>query len=302
MKRLMPFSYFEPTSLAEAVELLSQKDKGAHLLAGGTDLLVRMKRGEIAPQALVNLKRISGLSYIKQEGRGGVRIGALTSIAEIERSPSLQSSHPLLADAAAVLGAPSIRNLATLGGNIGRASPASDMAPALMVLKARLSITGPRGNKEVGPESFFTGPGTTILQPGEIITSFSLPDPDARSGTAYLKLGRRERMDCALVGVAVSITLGTTDTEVKEILVAVTACSSVPMRAKKAEELILSGGLTEAHIQAAAAAAAAETSPLTDLRASASYRRQMVNVFFSRALKLAWSRAKAGRMPFENLH
>lgn len=254
-----------------------------------------MKRGEIAPPALVNLKRISGLSSIEREGQSGIRIGALTTIAEIEHSSALRASHTLMAEAATALGSPSIRNLATLGGNIGRASPASDMAPSLIVLKARLNISGPRGNKQVGLESFFTGPGTTILQPGELITSVFLPDPAARSGAAYLKLGRGGGMDCALGCVAIFLTLGNTDTEVKEVLVAVGACSAIPMRANKTEALILSGSLTDGHIQEAAMAVAAETSPITDLRASESYRRQMVQVLFSRALKLSWSRARSSK-------
>lgn len=295
MKRLKPFSYFEPATLAEAVEILSGSKEKAYLLAGGTDLLIRMKRGEIAPPALVNLKRISGLSSIEREGQSGIRIGALTTIAEIVCSPALRASHTLMAEAAAALGSPSIRNLATLGGNIGRASPASDMAPSLIVLKARLNISGPRGNKQVGLESFFTGPGATILQPGELITSVFLPDPAARSGAAYLKLGRGGGMDCALGCVAIFLTLGNTDTEVKEVLVAVGACSAIPMRANKTEALILSGSLTDGHIQEAAMAVAAETSPITDLRASESYRRQMVQVLFSRALKLAWSRARSSK-------
>ncbi|MDP2240104.1 MAG: xanthine dehydrogenase family protein subunit M [Burkholderiales bacterium] len=295
MKRLTPFSYFEPATLAEAVEILSGSKEKAYLLAGGTDLLIRMKRGEIAPPALVNLKRISGLSSIEREGQSGIRIGALTTIAEIEHSSALRASHTLMAEAATALGSPSIRNLATLGGNIGRASPASDMAPSLIVLKARLNISGPRGNKQVGLESFFTGPGTTILQPGELITSVFLPDPAARSGAAYLKLGRGGGMDCALGCVAIFLTLGNTDTEVKEVLVAVGACSAIPMRANKTEALILSGSLTDGHIQEAAMAVAAETSPITDLRASESYRRQMVQVLFSRALKLSWSRARSSK-------
>ncbi len=275
--------------------MLSGSKEKVYLLAGGTDLLIRMKRGEITPHALVNLKRISGLSAIEREGQSGIRIGALTTIAEIVCSPALRTRHTLMAEAAAALGSPSIRNLATLGGNIGRASPASDMAPSLIVLKARLNISGPRGNKQVGLESFFTGPGATILQPGELITSVFLPDPAARSGAAYLKLGRGGGMDCALGCVAIFLTLGNTNTEVKEVLVAVGACSAIPMRANKTEALILSGSLTDGHIQEAAMAVAAETSPITDLRASESYRRQMVQVLFSRALKLAWSRARSSQ-------
>ena len=295
LKRLPAFSYLAPGTLAEALELLSQQARGAYPLAGGTDLVVRMKRGEIAPLVVVNLKRIPGLSGIVHENGSGVRIGALASIADIECSPLIRSRHPLLSEAAAVLGAPSIRNLATLGGNIARASPASDMAPSLIVLKARIRIAGPRGNRDLDPESFFSGPGATAMQPGEIITSFFVPHAAARSGAAYLKFGRSGGMDCALASVAVAITLGKTDTRVEDVAVAIGACSAVPMRARTAEEIIRSGSLSERHIQEAGSAAAAEASPISDLRARESYRRQLVKVLFSRALLIAWNRAKARR-------
>ena len=138
MKRLKHFAYFEPASIKEAVETLTEED-GAFPLAGGTDLLVRMKRGEIHPAALVNLKHIRNLKKIKSESGNGTTIGALASISDIQGSPVIRAKHPLLVQAAGVVGAPSIRNLATLGGNIGRASPASDMSPSLMILQARIS-------------------------------------------------------------------------------------------------------------------------------------------------------------------
>ena len=148
MNRLRPFSYFEPMTLREAVDILSEKGDDALPLAGGTDLLVRMKRGHITPSALVNLKRIQGLNQIRDETGKGTRIGALASISTIEDSPLIHAKHPVLGQAAGVVGSPSVRNLATLGGNIGRASPASDMAPSLMVLGARVATAGPSGARE----------------------------------------------------------------------------------------------------------------------------------------------------------
>ncbi len=148
MIRLKSFSYFEPTTLPEAIGILAEKGGQACPLAGGTDLLVRMKREEIAPSTLVNLKRIEGLNRIHGEPGKGTHIGALASISAIENSSLILSNHPVLAQAARVLGSPSIRNLGTLGGNVGRASPASDMVPSLMVLGARVTVEGARGKRE----------------------------------------------------------------------------------------------------------------------------------------------------------
>jgi len=297
LKRLKPFAYFEPTSLAEAVEILSQKGKEAFPLAGGTDLLPRMKRGEIQPSALVNLKRIDGLARIEEEPGKGLRVGSLTSIAAVENSSAVRSTHAVLAEAAGLLGSPAIRHLATLGGNIGRASPASDMAPTLIVLQARVSVEGPKGKREMDVEHLITGPGTTSLVPGEIITSFFLPKITPSSGAAYVRLGRREGMDCALVGVAAFLALANKDTEATKAGVVLAAVAPVPQRARKAEEVLLGGSLTEERIQEAARAAADGSLPISDMRASGSYRQEMVRVLMIRALKLALHRAQGGKIP-----
>ena len=295
MKRLKPFSYFEPATLKEAIEVLAEKGSSAYPLAGGTDLLVRMKRGEIKPSALVNLKRLPGLTQIEKEPAKGLHIGALAKISAIEHSSWVRSQYPILAEAAGLLGSPSIRNLGTLGGNIGRASPASDMVPSLIVLQARAFAQGSQGRKELDIESFFTGPGTTILSSGEIITSVFLPILAPRSGAAYLKLGRREGMECALVGVAAFLTLSEKDHEAQDARVALAAVAPFPLRPRRAEEVLLSGSLTEDRMREAARVAAEESTPITDMRAGASYRKEMVKVLASRALEMALQRAQGRR-------
>jgi CO/xanthine dehydrogenase FAD-binding subunit len=295
MKRMKPFRYFEALTVAEALEILDKEGDGAYPLAGGTDLLVRMKRGDLAPGALVNLKRIAGLDGIEPEAGGGIRIGALAAISAVENSPLVSTSHRVLAEAAGVLGSPSIRNLGTLGGNIGRASPAADMAPSLMVLGARLLVEGPLGQREIGIGEFFKGPGATVLGRGELIASFLLPGMAPGSGAAYERIGRREGMDCALVGVAASLTLAGKDRGVKDAKVALAAVAPVPLRSRKAEEVLLSGSLTEERIGEAARAAAADCFPISDLRASGSYRQEMVRVLTCRALARALRSAEGGR-------
>jgi len=294
LKRLRPFSYFEPPNIKEAIRILAEQGSQARPLAGGTDLLVRMKRGEITPIALVNLKRISGLAQIKKESGKTISIGALTSISAIENSPLIRSSYPVLAEAAGVLGSRSIRNLGTLGGNIGRASPASDMAPALIVLQARVVMEGLHGMREVEIEKFFVGPGSTILSPGNLITSFFLTERAPHSAAVYLKLGRREGFDCALAGVAVLITRLAKKNEAREARVALAAVAPVPLRAKKTEQVLLSGTLDEDRIKEAARVAAEESSPISDMRASGSYRREMVRVLTFRAVSKALTLAERG--------
>ena len=294
MNRLKPFAYFEPTTLPEAIEILAAQEDGAFALAGGTDLLVRMKTGVIKPRAIVNLKRIEGLDQIKEEPGRGVRIGTLATFSAVEDSNLLRSTHPVIAQAARTLGCPSIRNLATVGGNIGRASPASDAAPFLMVLSARVSLKGPQGERELGMGEIFSGPGMTALRPAELITSLLVPDMAPHSGAVYLKMGRREGMDCSLAGVAALVMLSGGETEAEETKIALSAVAPVPMRAKKAEAAVLSGRLTEKCIKEAAKVASEEISPVSDMRASESYRREVVRVLTFRALMSALHQAREG--------
>jgi carbon-monoxide dehydrogenase medium subunit len=291
MKRLKPFEYREPNTLEEAMTILAGEGPRAFALAGGTDLLVRMKQGVLAPSLLVNLKRIAGLDRIERSAGGGMAIGALAPIAAVERSGAVRQSYPVLLQAAGLLGSPSIRSLATLGGNVGRASPAADMVPALIALKARVVAEGPAGKKEVPIDAFFKGPGATVLEPAEIITVIFLPDPAPASGAAYLKLGRREGMDCALVGVAAALSLAGND-RVVEARLAIASCGPVPLRAESAEAILLAGPLDVGRLREAARTTAENSCPITDMRACSDYRKEMVEVLAFRALRDAWQTAR----------
>lgn len=294
MKKLKSFSYFEPPTLKEAIDLLKGQDRRALPLAGGTDILVRMKRGDLLPSALVNLKRIDGLREIKKGSKKGIDLGALLSISAIEHSSLIQSSCPVLAQSASLLGSPSIRNMATLGGNVGRASPASDMIPSLIVLGADVVIDGPQGEKVMGIEKFFLGPGQTALSSGELITSFFVPEMETHTGATYLKLSRTAGMDCCLAGVAVLLTLSGRKNELKVARIALSAVAPTPLRAKKAEEVLLSGPLNQDRMNEAAQVASDESSPISDIRASASYRKEIVRVFAQRAFSIALKQAQGG--------
>jgi carbon-monoxide dehydrogenase medium subunit len=280
--------------MEEAVEILSGQGDPALPLAGGTDLLVRMKREQIAPSALVNVKRIPGLSQILEEPGKGITIGALATISALADAPVIRAGHPVVARAAAKVGSPSIRNLGTIGGNIGRASPASDLAPPLMVLGARIATQGPSGKKERRVEEIFAGPGFTTLERGELITAFFLPEMAPRSGAAYIKLGRRKGMDVALVGVAARLTIAKGGSEAEDARIALASVGPVPLRAKRAEEVLLSGPLNEGRMREAAGAAAEDALPISDMRASGSFRMEMVRVLTYRALLDALQSARGG--------
>ncbi len=252
--------------------------------------MVRMKRGDLRPAALINLKRLPGMRGIERRQGKSLHIGALTTVQEMEGSASVRATHPVLGEAASVLGSPSIRNLATVGGNIGRASPASDLAPSLMVLGTKALIEGPGGKRELEVGDLFQGPGLGGLSPGELILSFHVPEMEEQSRAVYLRLGRREGMDCCLAGAAVRIVFSGADNALRDARVVLAAVGPTPLRVRRAEQELLSGSFTEDRIRQAARLAMEECLPISDLRASGEYRRQMVGVLVRRALEKAGSR------------
>lgn len=254
------------------------------MLAGGTDLLVDMKLGKVRPSVVVNLKRIPGLNRIERVD-GGTRIGALVRIAAIESSPVVQRLYPALWQASRALGTRPIRTLATIGGNVGRASPASDMAPPLIVLGAVARIEGPAGRRSLPIEDLYVGPGVTRLAAGEIVTSIFLPDPEPGTGSAFRKLGKRGGgWDIAIVGTSARVVLGRAG-EVTEARIALASVAPTPIRAMAAEAW-LRGRVPSGEILAEAARLAAEaTRPITDARAGADYRRTLAGVLALRTLR-----------------
>lgn len=286
MKRLRGFNYHEPASLGEAIRILAAAGRGARVLAGGTDLVVDMKTGRMRPSTVVNLKRIPSLTGIEAVS-GGTRIGALTKATTIEASTLVQDRHPALAQAASILASPPVRALATIGGNVGRASPASDLGPALIVHQAIARIEGRDGARDEVVEDLYVGPGATTLTSSDIITSFLLPDPPPRCGSAHVKLGKRGGgTDIALAGVSASLVIGERG-EIADCRIALASLGPTPMRAFAAEEKLRAEMPTEAVLVRAAEAAGEEARPIGDMRASAEYRTTLAQVLTSRALREA---------------
>ena len=281
----MRFEYVEPTTIQEALSSLIKYDGRGKVIAGGTDLLVQMRQKTIKPEYVIDITYIPGLDYIRYDEREGLRIGALTTIRAIELSAEARQRYPVISEAAGQLGSVAIRNLGTLGGNLCNAAPSAETAPALIGLSARAKIIGPDGEKVVPLEDFFTGPGTTVLKTGELLVEVQVPVPSLTTRGIYLKHAIRGSIDLAIIGVAVIADLEPKEKICKDIKIVLGAVAPTAMRARKAEEILKGKRMEESLIEKSAEAASAESKPITDVRASAWYRREMVKVFTRQALK-----------------
>jgi len=290
---LLPkFEYYAPDSLTETCDLLREFGPQAKLLAGGTDLLVNMKKKLLAPERVVSLDRVSGLDQVLAD-KNRVVLGAACRASRLAESRSIKKSLGLLAQAAGNLGSPLIRNRATLGGNLVTARPASDLAPPLLALEARVVLTRTEGEREVYLDDFFLGPGQTIIRPEEVLTKVIIPRPGPGSGGGYCKLGLRRALEISIVNVAAFITLDRTGRKIETARIVLGAVAPRPIRSPAAEKILAGAALTDQTLIQAGRAAAGDARPITDHRGSAEYRRQMVEILTRRALQTAWAEARA---------
>lgn len=282
------FAYHLPSNLGEACNLLEKLGDEASVIAGGTDLLPRMKDRQLNPKHLISLKSIPGLRGIQVNGDSLV-IGALTTVSELVSSGLVAEKAPLLSQAAALLASVHIRNVATVGGNLCNAAPSADLAPALLVLEARARIAGPGGERVVPLEKFFSGPGETALAKGEILSGLEVPIPAGASGGWYCKYSLRRAMDIAVVGAAVLLTLDQRGERCLEARIALGAVAPTPFRVRQGEKALIAGEALSAGLaERVGELAAAEARPISDVRSSAEYRRKMVKVQVKRAIIRAW--------------
>ena len=280
------FEYLDARTVEEACSLLSQYGNKAKLIAGGTDLLVSMRRAKIAPVYVINVKAIPNLDYIHHDG-DGLRIGALATLSEIENSPLIRDRFPMIGDSARQIGTPQVRNVGTLGGNLCNAAPSADMAPPLIGLGAKAKLKGPKGERAVALEHFFTGPGETRLQVGEMLIEIQIPHQPPHTQGVYLKLPARTAIDLAVVGVAVVVTLDTKGANILDTKIVLGAVAPTPIRARQAEDVIRGKAIDEGLTEEAAKIAAEEAKPISDVRGSASYRKEMVEVLTKGAIRQA---------------
>jgi carbon-monoxide dehydrogenase medium subunit len=288
---MQSFDYRKVYSLQEALDTASASKGASAFLAGGTDLLVQIKERKKQPRCVIDVKGINELAGLTLSG-DGLFIGPLTSIRTLETSPSVLENVPLLAQTAAQLGSVQVRHRATIGGNLCNASPSADTAPALLALDAQVEINGKAGTRVIELGRFFLGPGTTVLGDGEILTRLKIPLTPHRQGSVYYKLCTRKAMDLAFVGVAVLLELGEDD-EITKTRVALGAVAPTPIRVPSAENLLEGTRFSPGAAREVAELAARSCEPISDHRASAEYRREMVRELCQQGLLAAYRRAKS---------
>jgi len=284
------FDYYEPATLDEAYGILGRDGDGAAPLAGGTDLLLQIRRRQRAYRSVVNLKRI-GLNGVGFDPEQGLRFGALTTFRALETSPVVREHYPSLAEAAEVVAGVQVRNLATVGGNLGNGSPSADSVPPLVALGAMATVGGPRGTRTLPVEACFAGPGTTVLAEDELFTALQVPSPAPRSGNAYQRFTPRSAMDIAVVSVGAYVALDESG-RCTTCRIALGAVSPVPLRATRAEEVLLGEQPSEALFREAGRLASEAARPITDIRGGADYRRTLTGVLVQRMVSLAVQRAR----------
>jgi CO/xanthine dehydrogenase FAD-binding subunit len=290
---LLPrFQYHEPSTLAEACRMIAELGEGVRLIAGGTDLVVNMRRGAVAPKHVLSLGRIKGLCTMDLSGRT-LTIGACCTVASLAESPEIISRFHALHEGAISLGSPLVRNLATAGGNLVTARPAADLPPPLMAHGGTVTLQSSQGRRSVPLDQFFVGPGRTVMEPAEILTSIVVETPSAFSGSSYIKLGTRRALEISIVSIASLLTLEHPGARIRSARIVLGSVAPVPMRARDAEKALI-GEIPSRHLFARAGeTAAGESKPIDDHRGSAGYRKDMVSVLTQKTLEAALERAYA---------
>jgi CO/xanthine dehydrogenase FAD-binding subunit len=285
------FDYVKPTTLDEAVAALERAGGGAALLAGGTDLVPKLRDGAARPALVVDLKGIRGLADIARAD-GVISIGALTTFVDVIESSDVAEVLPVLVEVARTMGSTGVRNRATLTGNICSAVPSCDAGPVLLVSEANVRVVGPTGERVVPVTEWFDGPGRTVLGSSEIAVAIEIPVPPRDHGACYVKLGRYRGEDLAQAGVAIMALPGF------EYRVAFGAVAPTPVRARKIEKLLSGRRLAQDLIDEVKTLVPEETAPIADIRASREYRAHMLPVMLERCLRAAAGRRDGSGPPY----
>lgn len=287
---MRPFTYQSPTSVAEAVTLLADSGDRARLLAGGTDLLVQMRRGLHDIDLVVDAKKIPELNRITCDPVDGLTVGAAVSCARLCTDPDAMALYPGLIDAASIIGGAAIQGRATLGGNLCNAAPSGDSIPAMIVLGATCTIAGPQGTRTMPVAVFCTAPGQNALARGEMLVSIHLPPPRPNAGAAYLRFTPRHEMDIAVAGAGAWVALN--QSKIADARIALSAVAPTPLLVDAAGAALIGRAPSEDALADAARLAQGAARPITDMRGTAAQRSHLVGVLVVRALRRAVARAK----------
>jgi carbon-monoxide dehydrogenase medium subunit len=289
---LLPkFDYHEPKTLDEACQIMAELGSKAKPIAGGTDLIVNMKKKVLAPEHLVSVSRLEELKKL-DTANGQIHIGACFTVAELVESEGINQRLSAVGSGARSLGSPLIRNLATIGGNLGSARPAADLPPSLMAYGAKVILKSSTGERIVSLDDFFMGPGFTKIGPNEILTEIRLDSPPALSGAGYINLGIRKAQDCNIVNVASYIALNDPEGDIQTARIVMGCVGPIPLRAISAEKTLTGEKPSETLFMKAGEAAMEDCAPIDDFRGSAVYKKSMIGVLTKKTLEIAYNEAK----------
>lgn len=284
------FEYLSPKTVEDACSLLERYGREARILAGGTDLLVAMKKGKETPRYLIGIKAIADLDFIEYEG-GLLKIGALATLQSVADAPVVKERFGLLGTACKKVGTPQVRNMGTLVGNICNAGPSQDTVPSLLVLEARLKVVSSKGERVLPLDDFFRGPFETALEDGEMVREVQVPTPPPHSAGCYRWVTKRTVVDETLVGVAVLMVADPAGEQCEEARIALCSVAPTPFRARRAEELLRGKRIDEGLLEEVGRTAAEETRP----RSRAEYRKLLTSLLVKEALAEAWKELRQRR-------
>ena len=278
--RIRSFDYWAAPGLEAALDELDRCRADARVIAGGTDLVLNMKKKNIQPRRIISLHKLEELDFVKADD-SVVRIGALARHADLAAHPFLKHRLPILCEAVGLIGSWQVRNVGTIGGNLCNASPAADSAPALLALDAQVVLVSKAAEQKIPLASFFTGPGTTVLKPGQILKEIVIGLPQRPAAGCYLKLRRRKAVDVSLAGVAFQAETASDGMTLAKVAIALGGMAPTPLRVPQAEAVLAGLPLDEAlkKVPQCAETAVADAHPIDDVRATASYRRRIVEGF-----------------------
>ncbi|MFH1059401.1 MAG: xanthine dehydrogenase family protein subunit M [Pseudomonadota bacterium] len=286
------FAVHQPASLEEALDLVARHRTSVKLLAGGTDLVMKLRNGALAPENLVSLNRVAGLNRINYRDDDGLVIGAGARISDVADHPEVQEHYPALAHACRVMATTQIRNMGTVAGNIVNAAPSADTAAPLLAYRSSVVLVERGGRRQVDLTKFFAGPGLTAIEPLEILEAIRVPAPPQRVGSAYQRLSARSQVDIAAVGVAGFLALDLRG-DIIGARLALAAVAPTPVRCPEAEQMLDGQAPGPELFNRAAAACVRAARPIDDVRATANYRRAMVQVLARRVLDSCLEMAKS---------
>lgn len=280
---MKPFKFLAPDTLEQAIHLHGAQHPNAVYIAGGTDVIVKIKEGWMTPETLISLKKLSTLTSLERnETTGALTIGSMVTHRTLERSPMIQHHYPIIRDAVSNIGSVQVRNIATIGGNLVNAVPSADGAIPMIALDGAAGIEGPRGKREVMLTDFFLGPYKTVLEPGEILVDITTAPQPPNTGSSYVKFGRRAAMELPLLGVGVLISLDDQMERCTRARICLGVAAPTPMRAYEAEALLEGRAITEDLLVRAGRIAADESRVRDSLRGKAWHRKEMVRVLVRR--------------------